>query len=189
MPHNLKTDRFAKKSNITLSIPDTILRQLRHDSGFENVSVNQKVNNILLRWLFLYRAVDINRAVVIPRETWAKVMESLEEDVLSSAIDYGGDVVAATLAQNDIEPSIENLVDYVFNKISLYSSTVSHFHHYRDKSDNLCLVFEHSLGKKWSGALGKSFCRFFNEQYDLRTDLTISARNIHIVVHTNDLYT
>lgn len=180
---------FAKKSNVTLSIPDSILRQLRHDSNFENVSINQKVNNILLRWLFLYRAVDINKAVVIPRETWVKVMELLEEDILSRAVDHGGDVVAATLAQNDIEPTIENMIEFVFNKISLYSGTISHFHHYTDKSDNLCLVFEHSFGKKWSGVLGRSFCHFFNEQYQLRTDLKISARNISIIVHTNDLYT
>jgi hypothetical protein len=179
---------FAKKSNITLSIPNSILRQLRHDSDFENVSLNQKVNSILLRWLFLHRSVEINKAVVIPRETWVKIMEGLEEDFLSSAIDYGGEVVAATLVQNDIEPSLENVIEFIFNKISLYSGTVSHFHYYKDESYNLCLVFEHSFGKKWSDALGKSFCRFFNEQYDLKTDLTVTSRNISIIVHTNDLH-
>jgi hypothetical protein len=182
-----KIDIFAKKSNVTLSIPDNILKELRHDSKFENASINQKVNNILLRWLFLYRAIDIQKAVVIPHETWRQIIELLEEDFLSSALDHGADTVGATLAHIDIQPSIENVIEFIFNKISLYSGTVSHFHHYKDESDNLHLVFEHSLGKKWSVALGKSFCRFFNQQYGLRTDLSTTPRIITITVHTNNI--
>jgi hypothetical protein len=178
---------FAKKSNATLSIPDIVLKQLRHDSEFENVSINQKVNHILLRWLLLYRAIEIQKAVVIPHETWRQIIDVLEEDFLSTALDHGADTVGATLAHVDIQPSIENVIEFIFSKISLYSGTISHFHHYKDECDNLHLIFEHSLGKKWSDALGKSFCRFFNQQYGLRTDLSQTSRIINITVHTRSI--
>lgn len=161
---------------------------MRLDSEFENGSLNQKVNNILLRWLFSYRAIGLNGAIVVPGKTWLDIIEALGEDFLVDAIDHGTSVIAATLTQNDIELTVDNIIKFVFGRISIYSGSILHFHHYRNSSDNLCLVFEHPFGIKWSRALGKSFCRLFNEQFGLRTDLVTSVRNIHIVVHTKDLF-
>jgi len=160
------------------------MKQLRFDAESENISVNQKVNNVLMRWLFCYRAIGMSGGTVIPVETWKHVINEMNEESLQESLDSGGHIVAAILAQNDIPLTPENLVEHVFYKTSLYAGNYSHFHHYTDHSGNLCLSFEHSFGLKWSKLLGKSICRFFNSQWNLVTDLTASARNIKIVVHT-----
>lgn len=124
---------------------------------------------------------------MIPMETWKNVIEVLDEDFLSREMDHGANTVSAILAQNDIPPTVENFIEFIFYGTAVYAGNCSHFHHYRDDSDNLHLIFEHSLGIKWSKALGKSICRFFNEYFEMETELIPSEKNIKIMVHSNNI--
>jgi hypothetical protein len=180
-------DRYlrSKKTNITLSISDHFAKQLRLQAATESVSVNRLVNSILERWALCYRAIGISGGIIITSETWKDVIEKMDEDYLLGSLDSGGSVAAAVLLQNDIPLTIDNLVKFVFQGLALYAGNYSHFHHYRNDSDDLVLVFEHSFGLKWSKLFGSSICRFFNNQLNIPTDLNTSLKNIKIVVHDN----
>jgi hypothetical protein len=168
-----------------LSIYDDILKQLRLDSESENISVNQKVNNILMRWLFCYRAIGTAGGIVISTGTWKDIIEKMDEDSLLNSLESTAKVAFAILSQNDISLNVDNFIDAIFYRAALYSGTYSHFHHFRDGADDdLSLVFEHQFGPRWSRVLGRAFCQFFNEQFGLKTDLVVSDRNVKILVHT-----
>lgn len=98
-------------------------------------------------------------------------------------MDGGIRMVAAILSQLGIPPTMDNFIDIIFYKTSLYAGHCSGFHHYRDHFNNTCLVFEHQYGIKWSRSLGNSICRVFKKQFNVRTDLISSDRIIKIIVH------
>jgi hypothetical protein len=176
-----------RKSNLTLSVPESIVNQLRIDCESENTSINQKVNSIMMRWLFCYRAIGLSGGIVIHPQTWMDIIEKMDEESLVESLEHTARISPAILSQNDIALTMENLIQNVFYKTAMYAGNYSHFHHYLDDSDNMCLVFEHSYGLKWSRILGKSITRFINNQFGLTTDLQTSARNIKIVVHNMDV--
>jgi hypothetical protein len=176
-----------RRTNITLSIPAVVLRHLRIECSSPNISLNQKVNDILVRWLFCHRAIGLSGGIVIPSESWKDVLEKIDEDYLLNSLDTSGKIVASILSQNDIPMTLDNFVKFILYRTVVFSGSVSHFHHYRNESDDMILTFEHSFGIKWSRILGKSVCRFLNSQLDTATDLVASDRNVKIVAHTDYL--
>lgn len=139
-----------------------------------------------MRWLFCYRAIGTSGGIVISTDTWKYIIDKLDDDSIYEALQSTAKVAFAILSQNDIPLTINNFIDIIFNRAGLYWGTYSHFHHSNDDSENVSLVFEHQFGIKWSRAVGKAFCQFFNDQFGLRTELNASARNIKIIVITNN---
>jgi hypothetical protein len=175
------TDR---KTNLTLAVSDDIVKQLRIDCNSDDTSINQKVNSILMRWLFCYRAIGLSGGIVIHPQTWMDIINKMDEESLVESLEHTARISPAILSQNDIPLTVNNLIENIFYKTALYAGNYSHFHHYIDDSDNISLIFEHSYGLKWSRILGKSICQFFNNQFGLATDLQTSPRNIKILIFT-----
>lgn len=175
-------EKEPKKSSITLSIRDDIMKQLRHDAAAENISVNQKVNNVLLRWLYLYRAIGVAGAMVISSESWKLVTSKMDDQSLEEIMDYESRIAGAILAQNDIPLTLENLIEHIFSKTGLFSGAFSHFHTATKDSGDLVLSFEHPFGIRWSRLLGGSICKFIGAQWKYDAELTATARNITIMI-------
>jgi hypothetical protein len=125
--------------------------------------------------------------IVVPAESWKDMVEKIDEEYLLNSFDASGKIVASILARNDIALTLDSFIEFILYGTVVYSGSVSHFHHYKDGSDDTILVFEHPFGIKWSKILGKSISRFLNGQFNMATHLVTSARNAKIIIHSSPL--
>lgn len=159
MRGELKTNH---KSNITISVGDKVFEEIKKDAEGRGLSINAHVNDILQRHTVFYRHVSEQGGVIIPQKFYAEVVNLIDEDKLMYLLDEmgGKEVITSIFAHNGIPFTIDNLVKYCFESISLWAGTYSSFRYRRDESNKTELVFEHKFGIKWSKAIGYAFSRF-----------------------------
>ncbi len=151
------------KSNITISVDNSIFDEIKKDAQNNGLSINAHLSDILQQHIVFYRHVREQGGVILPQKVCAEMINLIDEDKLRHLIDEsGGDDVASIFEQNGISFTIDNLIKYLFERISLWAGAYSVFRYHKEGS-NIELVFEHKLGIKWSKTLGYVFSRFIHK--------------------------
>jgi hypothetical protein len=101
---NGDTNGFAKsnkKTTITFAIDNKILKIIREDANSHKISINAKINEILLRYALCYRYTEAGEGIIFPPAAMELLLNTFEEDTLvrlySSVVN---DLVPSMLLEN-----------------------------------------------------------------------------------------
>lgn len=171
------------KSNLTISIDNTMFDEIKKESQERGLSTNAYLNEVLQRHILFYRHVIKQGGLVIPRGFFTSLLEFVEEDRLSKIFEREGgfDVIISILVQNNIPITLDNLIKYVFEGIALWAGAYNKFS-FRKNKLNMELFFEHRLGVKWSNTFGSEASRLVTKYTGLDTDYKSSSNIVKVIV-------
>jgi hypothetical protein len=178
------TTGFAKsdkKTTITFAIDDRILKIIRDDADSHKISVNAKINDILLRYALCYRYSEAGGGIIFPPAAMELLLNTFEEDILarlySSVID---DLVPSMLLENRLALSLKNWVDYVFKGMLLFGGSYQGFSYFKDEEGHVNFVFRHQYGIKWSRIISTVYMEFLEKSLNIHTTSSILPSSVTI---------
>jgi hypothetical protein len=172
-----------KKTTITFAIDAEVLEVIRNDAENQEVSINNKINNILSKYVFFYRMVEVEKAPIIACRTLSFIIDNIDEEKWIE--EYNAvimDLVPALLLEHKILLSIENIINLLFKQLLLYCGPYQGFSYYIDKEGLLNLVFRHDKTVKWSRILGKVYANLLESKLNYHTELELSQNSVIIKI-------
>jgi hypothetical protein len=172
-----------KKTTITFVIDDEVLEVIRNDAENQGVSINNKINNILSKYAFFYRMIEVEKAPIIACRTLSFVIDNIDEEKWIE--EYNSvilDLVPAHMIENKIMINIENIINLLFKQMLLYCGPYQGFSYYIDKEGLLNLVFRHDKTIKWSRILGKVYSNLLEKKLKYHTELELSQNSVIIKI-------
>jgi len=149
------------KSNMTLSVDSSILKEIQDEAKTEGSSTNAKINTILAKHVLFYRYAELQEMMIMPPKIFAAMFDVMDEDRMVDLLNHVAiDTMPSVFAHNNIDPTIDNLIKYCFEGIFVWGGMCSTFRHYVDEHGFRCLVLEHKYGMKWSNTIAKSLSFF-----------------------------
>ncbi len=139
-------------THVSFRIPIELRTSLEEEGKRRNTNVNALVNQILGRYMAFDRKADDERAVVLEKITFERILSQIPAEVLA---DIGGDlgpkIVKRLLAFYAIQPNLSSLVESYFEPMGSFSG----WYHFRMSrtGPNPTLVFEHDNGPGWTAFL------------------------------------
>jgi hypothetical protein len=169
-----------KKTTITFAIDDKFLEIIRADANSQKISVNAKINEILLRYALCYRYTEAGGGVILP-PAGMELLLTFEEDKLarlySSVID---DLVPTMLLQSRLPLNLENWIEYVFKGQLLFGGSYQVFSYFKDGEGHVNLVFRHQHGIKWSRILSTVYMQFLEKAMNIHTTSSVLPSSVTI---------
>jgi hypothetical protein len=158
------------------------LEIIRDDTNSEKISVNAKINEILLRYALCYRYTEAGGAVIFP-PAGMELLLTFEEDKLarlySSVID---DLVPTMLLQNRLPLNLENWIEYVFKGQLLFGGSYQVFSYFKDEEGHVNFVFRHQHSIKWSRILSTVYMQFLEKAMNIHTTSLILPSSVTIKI-------
>lgn len=180
MKYDLKINH---KSNITLSIGNTIFDEIKKDAEFQGMSINSKVNQILAKHVLFYRLVEENESSIISSSIWDSIIELIDEEKIKKIMNEEGmSHIYSMFVNNNIPVSIDNFVKYSLSEIGIWSGMYSSFREFKEKNGNRVLIFDHRFGIKWSRVLEQIFSNTIRTMLNLPTETEILPTTVKIVI-------
>jgi hypothetical protein len=178
------TTGFAKsdkKTTITFAIDDRTLKIIRDDADSHKISVNAKINDILLRYALCYRYSEAGGGIIFPPAAMELLLNTYEEDTLarlySSVID---DLVPSMLLENRLALSLKNWIEYVFKGMLLFGGSYQGFSYFKDDEGHVNFVFRHQYGIKWSRIISIVYMEFLEKSLNIHTTSSILPSSVTI---------
>jgi hypothetical protein len=170
-----------KKTTITFAIDDRILKIIRDDADSHKISVNAKINDILLRYALCYRYSEAGGGVMFPLSTMELLLNTYNEDTMarlySSLID---DLVPSMLLENRLALSLKNWVEYVFKGMLLFGGSYQGFSYFKDEEGHVNFVFRHNYGIKWSRVISTVYMQFLEKSLNIHSTSSILPSSVTI---------
>jgi hypothetical protein len=170
-----------RKTSITLAIDELVLQEIKEEAkqgigiggigeaaagvgvGSESTigpqSVNSKVNQILSRYLSLYKYVERERCMLVPSKYWRAIVDSIDEEMITDEFRaFVSDIIVVDLFENNkVSLSLNSWIKCLFKGVYSNGGAIEKFSYYKDEQGCLCLVFRHNHGVKWSKVISKVF--------------------------------
>ncbi len=183
MRGNLKSHN---RSNITISTDSEIFDAIRKDCQSKGITLNAQINQILKKHILFYRLVEEKRGVILPHQFMAGLVDMCNENQFINLLDEAGGnkTVPTHFAHNGIPYTMENLIKYFFEGISLWAGAYNKFRYRGDVNNNLSLIMEHDFGIKYSRMLGEVISRFINRTLHIATNF--EALPTTIIIHVDN---
>ncbi|MDQ3851314.1 MAG: hypothetical protein M3299_00600 [Thermoproteota archaeon] len=169
-----------KKTTITFAIDNRILNIIRDDANSKKISVNAKINEILLRYALCYRYTEAGGGVIFPPPAM-ELLITLEEDILvrlySSVVN---DLVPSMLLENRLALNLKNWIEYVFKGLLLFGGSYQGFSYFKDEEGHVSFVFRHQYGIKWSRVISTVYVEFLEKALNIHTTSSILPSSVTI---------
>lgn len=169
--------KIPKKVNITLLVSNDIARELKEDAKKHGVSVNARANEVLKRYFTVYKHIENYDCICIPAFLYQQMLEPMDEELgvgwLNVAVN---ELWPSIMARDNVPQTLENFINYAFGNLALIGGLYSSFKRYNDAEGNLCLLFEHKFGPKWSRMLSQAFSSVLTNTYKVRVERTMMPR-------------
>jgi hypothetical protein len=170
-----------KKTTITFAIDDRILKIIRDDANSHKISVNAKINDIVLRYALCYRYSEAGGGIIFPPAAMELLLNTFEEDTLArlyrSVID---DLVPSMLLENRLALSLKNWLEYVFKGMLLFGGSYQGFSYFKDEDGHVNFVFRHQYGIKWSRIISTVYMEFLEKSLNIHTTSSILPSSVTI---------
>jgi hypothetical protein len=170
-----------KKTTITFAINNKILDIIRDDANSHKISVNAKINDILLRYALCYRYTEAGEGVIFPQAAMELLLNTFEEDTLlhlySSVVN---DLVPSMLLENRLALNLKNWIEYVFKGQLLFGGSYQGFSYFKDEEGHVNFVFRHQYGIKWSRVISTVYVEFLEKVLDIHTTSSILPSSVTI---------
>ena len=177
--------KSVDKSNLTLSIDNKMISRLKNDAEIEGLSVNAKVNSILSKYMLFYKRAEEQKSVTVSSKVYALMLEEFDDEKAQKLVhDTASVMIPSVFIQNNIPFTLDNLIKYSFQSISLWSGVYTHFNFYKNANGDLSLIFEHNFGERWSKVLGISFANLINTMLGLSAEYKAMLNMVSINVKT-----
>ena len=161
MVGTLSIQKTNGRTNITLSLDSHVLREIRKNADSQNTSINALINDVLSKHVLFYRYTTEQKSVVIPSKFYSSMVKTMnEQKQIELMKKLYLEIIPAIFTHNDISFTSDNLIKFCFEGIGLWAGMYNTFSHHVDANGDLCLVFEHSYGIKWSRIIAKSISHF-----------------------------
>ena len=142
-----------KKTTITLSIDTNVLNAIREEADSTGISLNSRINLVLEKYVSFYKQAEKLESCILPYNQFAKMLNLMDERSLAEIISTDGNAhVISAMQHNGLPMNMDSLIG-LFKTGLRYTGAYSSFHHYVDENGQLCLVFDHKFGLKWSNVL------------------------------------
>jgi hypothetical protein len=173
--------KSSKKTTITFAIDNKILKIIRDDANSHKISINAKINDILLRYALCYRYSEAGGGIIFPPAAMELLLNTFEEDTLADI--YGSvvdDLVPSMLLENRLVLSLKNWVEYVFKGMLLFGGSYQGFSYFEDEEGHVNFVFRHQYGIKWSHVISTVYMKFLEKTLNLHTNSSILPSSVTI---------
>lgn len=172
---SLHKARNQKKKNITLSVDEQIVQDIRSEASELNQSLNVRMNEILRKHVKFYRMAELNGAAVIhPILVQFMIGEIDESKFIEQWKELGNSFVEGYFTQKRIPFTFDNFIKYHLEELAIYAGVIKRVSKYVDEYDGkTCLFLLHGYDSKWSRIIGAAYSaqieKFLNVHTTLRT--------------------
>jgi hypothetical protein len=174
-----------KKINVTLSLDDALVQELRKESKQLNQSLNVRINAILQKHVKFYRMAELDGAAVIHPTLLQYFVQEIDESKFTAHWkDIGLKFIEGYFAENKIPFTFDNFVKYFLEELAIYAGIFKKVSRYVDEQDGKqCLFLVHGNDSKFSRIMGTVFSYQIEKLLNVHTKLRIfpSAVEIKIV--------
>ncbi|SRR5690606_32252954 len=176
-------NQAGKKETITFALDARFVRILREDAEREGMSVNSKMNNMLLKYALCYRYTEASRCAIFPYMWAQSVIDGTgEQNLMDQYRSIVHDLIPSGLLQAKVPLTLPNWLTHFCNGMMLYGGAIEGFSSYRDDEGYLCLVYRHSYGIKWSRILSVVLSEFIENMLKFHTTSTILPSSVVIKI-------
>jgi len=177
-----ETNHKNAKTNLTLSIDNHILNEIKKDSERQGISINAKVNAIMSKYVSFYRLVEELECCTVPSKLWGQMVDYVEEEKLFNL--FNNEEIGAIYSiflNNNVPMTLDNFIKYCFEEICLWSGMYSSFRVFRENG-TITLIFEHKYGPKWSELLSSTFTNLIRIMLNHKTESQMLQNTVRITV-------
>lgn len=171
------------KANLTVSIDENLLAQLRDEAEKGGQSLNIKTNMILTKYLQFYSHVEAQRGIILPPHVWKELLEFVDEKKMTEIFQIQATETISTFFElYKVPRTIDNLIKYFFEGMALWAGAYWRFTSNKDAEGNLKLVFQHDFGIKWSRIFGAAWQYAIKKLLGLSSEIDSSSPSIIIEI-------
>ena len=180
-------DKMGKKHkndrvNLTLSIDQNVIDEIKRDSERQGLSVNAKVNTIMTKYVSFYRLIEEQECSIIPSKLWGQMVDAIEEEKLLNLLNGEGvGAIYSIFLNNNIPMTLDNFIKYCFQEICLWSGMYSSFRVFNE-SGQVTLVFEHKYGPKWSRLISNTFTMMIRTMLNRKAESQVLPNTVKIII-------
>lgn len=143
---------YAQKRNtterLTVRIPTTLLDRLKKESDKKDLPINALINRALVKVFLSEDQINTLPNILITHILFEKMIQEIDDDSLEKLAKMGSNIVKKFFMIQNQSLTLDNLISNYFSVLSKYCGWFA-FHNEK-KSNKYRLVFESSLGLKWS---------------------------------------
>ena len=155
---------------------DTILKDEAYSRG---ISINCLLNQIIERYVFSYRFIDVFPCLVVPREMIKGLLDGLTEEKLIEEGNAAGSFIPKhSLFLKGLTPSLEDIMLCMENNVSQHSN----WYQFQCNKINgrITMLLRHQLGRKWSVYLQAYYLALFNKLINVKIKSEIGENSLAI---------
>lgn len=170
------------KTNLTLSIDNHTLNEIKKDSERQGLSVNAKVNAIMSKYVSFYRLIEELEFSIVPSKLWGPMVDSVEEEKLFNLFNNEGiGAIYSIFLNNNVPMTLDNFIKYCFEETCLWAGMYSSFRVFKENGQ-ITLIFEHKYGPKWSKLLSNTFTTLIRIMLNHKAESQMLQNTVRITV-------
>lgn len=179
----------SKKTTVNLAIDSHVLEKLRKEASSQNISLNGKINSVLLKHVDFHRWNEDFGCVIWDHRVFLSFLDLIDDEskILNVFWNEGGANVMAYFNHNNIPVNKENIIKHICERLGIWTGHYTFFNHYTDSEGHTCLVFDHKFGLKWSRILASLHSRPFEHWLGLKTVANITSNTVVLKIIERDV--
>jgi hypothetical protein len=175
--------RTKRKTTITFSIDDDILKVIRKESQDDEISLNSRINTILGKYINFYKRIEDVGAQVISHKTFHFRLENIDEEKYTDHLyESLSELFPLYLYEKELPVTFENFVEYFLPDIGVNSGSFDSVLYSKDSEGHPRVLLRHRHGMKWSRILCNATVRRLETVFNYHTSAKIEASSILITI-------
>jgi hypothetical protein len=177
-------EKKEKKVTVSLALDDFVVKQIKKQSAEMDQSFNSRVNSILEKYVNFFAQLERDRPAIMPKSLHQFFIDKTDEAEYTSELRRLGDgFIQALFVQTGLAPTIDNLVQFVFELICVNTGSIRSVKSYVDDEDGrICLYFTHDYNTKWSRIISAAFAHLIETVLHLHTKIEVFSESFEIKI-------
>jgi hypothetical protein len=173
-----------KKTTVNLAIDSTIIDSLKRDAKSKGMSLNARINAILLKYIEFYkRAEEVDDTCVIPKKYFQFTLDKIDEKENTREVAEMHRIwIPAFFNDLNLPFTLDNFVKYAVKQIGVNARTIDNITYQSDDEGNHMLSFTHRFGIKWSKVASSSIAVVIEEFFHYGTQCYIYPGNFVVKI-------
>ena len=161
--------KINNKTNITLSVENEVINNIKQEAEIGNTSVSAKVNRILNDYVLFGKYFAEKRPVMFTPPIFRYFLDKVDEKIWLDAWTISlSEITPQVFAMHNVDFTLDNVINYMFGDIGMRIGTFDRFTCDSNSIDSRKLVMEHKYGIKWSKILSSAFSNMLEKKFNCR---------------------
>jgi hypothetical protein len=123
------------------------------------------------------------KSAIIPSKIFSSMIKTMnEKKQIELMKPFSLEIIPTIFTRHNIPFTNDNLIEFCFERIGLWSGMYNAFSRHTDDNGNLCLVFEHVYGTKWSRIISESISNLLKNMLNCSTEQKVMPNMVMIKV-------